>query len=91
MLITVVLLPWATYTGTQEYRDIIYGLASYNTNKTGELNLFRGMLSLNCVVIIVIGKYQRSLKCEEYEATEKNYGIYLVLILNIGCFLRTLK
>ena len=52
ILIDVLLLPMVTYTGAQKYRDIIYGLADLNTNKSAELTLFKVSLVAICLIVI---------------------------------------
>ncbi len=85
--LTVAFLPDVTFTD-QEYSDIIYGLSALGTNKTGELNLFKGSLALACVVAgaaaILIQRKQK--KTEELSESFGTAPVWIVCLIVMGTF-----
>ncbi len=85
--LTVAFLPDVTFTD-QEYSDIIYGLSALGTNKTGELNLFKGSLALACVVAgaaaILIQRKQK--KTEELSESFGSAPVWIVCLIVMGTF-----
>lgn len=87
ILIDVLLLPMVTYTGAQKYRDIIYGLADLNTNKSAELTLFKVSLVAICLIVILfIRKAKLDSASDSTECSDKHMAFYAVIAMNVGYF-----
>lgn len=88
ILIYVVFLPLVTYQGTQKYRDIIYGLANFNTNKSGELSFFKvTLLVISILIIFFVGFARRKERIETTKENCKSYVLLCCIGLNLGYYL----
>lgn len=87
ILANIILMPIVTYSGVQKYRDVIYGPVEFNTNKTGELILFRVLLLIMTALIIFSARFVKYTRdAEEAEFKCGSYALFCCIALNVGYY-----